>query len=73
MSEIPKEHQLLCSGCGRIIDMRDPGQVLSHGWVEGDNIVCYLDDEQIVVPYTSSMKIGDNVEWIADKKPIPLN
>ncbi len=67
--EIPKEHQLKCEGCEKILDMREPS-VLSHGWIEGCKIVCY-DDEPI--PYSSSKKVGDSVEWTADKKPINLN
>lgn len=65
----PKEHQLKCEGCGKILDMRDPS-ILSHGWIENGIIVCY-DEEPI--PYKSSQKIGDNIQWTADKKPIHLN
>ena len=69
MKEIPKEHQLKCKGCGKILDMRDPS-VLFHGWIEGGKIVCY-DEEPI--PYTGSQKIGDSVYWTKDKEPINLN
>lgn len=68
--EIPKEHQLECKGCGKILDMRDPS-VLCHGWIEDGKIVCYEDIEPI--PYSSSKKVGDSVEWTKDKKPIDLN
>jgi hypothetical protein len=67
--EIPKEHQLKCEGCGKTLDMRDPS-ILSHGWIEYGEIVCY-DEEPI--PYSSSQKIGDSVQWTSDKKPIHLN
>ena len=67
--EIPQEHQLKCEGCGEILDMRDTS-ILSHGWIEGGEIVCY-DDEPI--KYSSSKKVGDSVLWTADKKPIHLN
>ena len=66
---IPKEHQLKCEGCGKILDMRDPS-ILSHGWIEDGEIVCY-DEEHI--KYSSSKKVGDSVLWTADKKPIHLN
>lgn len=66
--DIPKEHQLKCEGCGKILDMRDAG-VLAHGWLETGVIVCYDDD----IPYKSSKKVGDNIEWTKDKKPIRLN
>lgn len=66
---IPTEHQLVCEGCGKLLDKRD-ASILSHGWIEDGKIVCY-DDEPI--PYTSSKKVGDNIEWTNDKKPINLN
>ena len=66
--EIPIEHQLKCEGCGKVLDMRD-ASILSHGWIERGEIVCY--DE--VIPYSSSKKIGDSIQWTADKKPINLN
>jgi len=66
---IPKEHQLKCEGCGKILDMRDPS-ILSHGWIEGDEIVCY-DEEPI--PYSSSKKVGDSFLWTKDKQPIGLS
>jgi len=67
--EIPKEYQLKCEGCGKILDMRDPS-ILSHGWIENGKIVCY-DEEPI--KYSGSQKKGDSVLWTADKKPIHLN
>ena len=68
-NEIPKKHQLLCKGCGKILDMRDIS-VISHGWIEGDKIVCY-DDEPI--EYYGSKKMGDSVFWTKDKKRVDLN
>jgi len=68
--EISKEHQLKCEGCGKTLDMRDPS-VLSHGWIENGEIVCYDEEEEI--PYSSSQKIGDSVLWTKDKKSIHLN
>lgn len=67
--QIPKEHQLKCEGCGKILDMRDPS-ILSHGWIEDSIIVCY--DEK-PIKYSSSKKVGDSILWTADKKPINLN
>lgn len=67
--EIPKEHQLKCEGCGKVLDMRDPS-ILSHGWIVDGKIECY-DEEPI--EYSSSKKIGDNIQWTADKNPIHLN
>jgi hypothetical protein len=67
--EIPIEHQLKCDGCGKLLDMRDPS-ILSHGWIENGLIECYDEDP---IPYSSSIKVGDSVQWTSDKKPIHLN
>jgi len=67
--EIPKEHQLECEGCGKILDMRNPS-ILSHGWIENGQIVCY---EEKVIKYSSSKKIGDNIQWDTNGNPIRLN
>ena len=67
--EIPKEHQLKCQGCNKILDMRDPS-ILSHGWIEEGKIVCY---DEGPIPYSSSKKVGDNIQWTPNKKPIHLN
>ena len=69
--EIPEQHQLKCEGCGKMLDKRDIS-VLSHGWIEGDKIVCYLDEWE-TWSYSKSKKIGDSIEWTKDKKPIHLN
>lgn len=73
MSDIPKEHQLECPTCGKTIDMRDLGQVLSHGYWDKYQGKYVCDDEPADVTYTSSKKVGDSVEWTKDKKPINLN
>jgi len=67
---IPKEHQLKCEGCGKILDMRDPS-VLSHGWIEDGEIVCYDDSEPI--EYSGSQKVGEPTYWTKDKRPVNLN
>lgn len=66
---IPKEHQLICKGCGKILDMRDVN-ILSHGWIEDGKIVCY---DEVELPYSSSQKVGDCTLWTKDKKQIGLN
>jgi len=70
MQDIPIEHQLKCEGCGKILDMRDTS-VLSHGWIENGEIVCFDDAPKI--PYSISKKVGDPTEWTGDKKRIDLN
>jgi hypothetical protein len=66
--EIPTQYQLQCNGCGKILDIRDASVIL-HGWIEGDEIICYDGD----VPYSSSMKKGEPVLWDKEKRPIHLS
>lgn len=68
---IPPEHQLLCPTCGQIFDMRDLGQVLSHGVF--NELTGKYECTPVDAPYSTSKKVGDNVEWTKDKKPINLN
>jgi hypothetical protein len=70
--DMPHEHQHLCPTCGKIIDMRDLGQVLNHGQYN-DNTGVYECHEAQDVQYTSSKKVGDSVEWTKGKEPINLN
>lgn len=48
--------------------MRDPS-CLGHGWIEGDDIVCYDAD----ITYSRSKEVGSSVEWTKEKEPIHLN
>lgn len=78
---VPKEHQLECPTCGRIIDLRDLAQVFSHGFLnEETNEYECLSDEEIekldiqyggsIIQYGGSIKVGDSIFWTKDKKPI---
>ncbi len=67
--EIPKEHQLICEGCKKVLDMRDLS-ILSHGWIENGTIVCY---DEVDMPYSSSKKIGESIQYDKNKNPIHLN
>lgn len=66
--EIPEQYKLTCTGCGQVLDMRDPS-CLGHGWIEGDDIVCYDAD----ITYSRSKEVGSSVEWTKEKEPIHLN
>ena len=69
---IPEEHQLKCGGCGKILDMRNLGQVLSHGWIENGESVCY--EEEIDIEYAGCAKIGSPLYYPkGENKPINLN
>lgn len=70
ITHIPKEFQLKCEGCSKILDMRDPS-ILSHGWIENGVIVCYVDEP--VITYSGSKKIGDSTFYTKNKKPIQIN
>jgi hypothetical protein len=73
MQAIPDEHQLKCPTCGKIVDKRDLGQVLSHGNYNEVLKIYECEPEDIDVQYTSSRRVGDSVEWDKDKKPTHLN
>ena len=66
---IPKEHQLKCDGCGKILDMRNLS-ILAHGWIENGQIVCY---DEVEIPYSGPQKIGEPILWTHEMKPIHLN
>lgn len=72
MNTIPPEQALTCPTCGKIIDMRDLGQVLAHGQYNA-----LLDKYECVevkdVPFDSARKVGDSVEWMKGGKRIDLN
>lgn len=69
---IPDEHALTCPTCGKIIDCRDLGQVLSHGQYN-EYLGIFECHEPVDVPYDSSKKVGDSVEWTKDGTKIDLN
>lgn len=69
--DTPQEHQMKCPTCGEIIDMRDLGQVLSHGMMNKET--GQYECKPVDADYGSSKKVGDSVEWTKDKKPINLN
>lgn len=73
MNDIPQEHALTCPTCGKLIDMRDLGQVLSHGQYNDMTGQYECQDKEMDVPYTSSRRVGDSVEWSKDGKRIDLN
>ena len=67
---IPKEHQLKCTNCGQMLDMRDLSQVFAH---ENCNGIPVNNDEIKQIPYKGSRKIGSSTLWTKDKKRIELN
>jgi hypothetical protein len=69
---IPAEHALTCPTCGKIIDMRDLGQVLAHGQYN-EATGKYECKEPGDMQYGSSRKVGDPTEWTKDGKKIDLN
>jgi len=67
---VPKGHQLICSDCGQIIDMRDLSQVFAHEPCDG---IQKNYDEIEQIPYSGSHKIGEPIFWTKDKRPIHLS
>jgi hypothetical protein len=68
-TEMPKEHQLICKGCGKLLDMRDPS-IFSHGWIENGEIVCYEEKE---IEFSSSRKIDSPVAYMKGTYPVNIN
>lgn len=73
--EIPKEHQLVCNSCGKVLDMRNLGQVFSHGVGNGDGTYyCLPDEDELDIEYDGCQKVGVPLYYPKDKnKPISLN
>ena len=73
--EIPKEHQLICNSCGKVLNMRNLGQVFSHGVGNGDGTYyCLQDEDEIDIEYGGSVKIGSSLYYLkGDDNPINLN
>lgn len=69
---IPPSHALTCPTCGKIIDCRDLSQVFAHGQYN-ELLGIHQCVEVKDVPYESSRKVGDSVEWTKDKRKIDLN
>jgi len=68
--EVPKKHQLICSDCGQVIDMRDLSQVFAH---EDCNGIPIDYDKMEQIEYSGSQRIGEPIFWTKDKEPINLN
>jgi len=73
--KIPIEHQLECATCGKILDMRNLGQVFSHGVGNGDDTYyCLNDDDELDIEYDGASKIGSSLYYPkGENKPINLN
>ena len=73
--EIPKEHQLICNQCGKVLDMRNLGQVFSHGVGNGDcTYYCLADEDELDIEYDGCQKVGVPLYYPkGQNKPISLN
>ena len=58
----------ICKGCGKVLDKRDLGQVLSHGWINENTGKIECKDVELKITYTSVKKVGDKVRWITQNK-----
>lgn len=68
-----QDHYEKCPTCGKLIDMRDLGQVFSHGWMNKETGKYECSDEEIVVPFSSSKKVGDSVQYFKNGMTENLN
>lgn len=71
------DHFTICPTCGAMIDMRNLGQVLSHGWFNKDTQRYECETDDIVraldaMAYTAR-RLGDPFEYRRDVGEIPLN
>lgn len=75
MINIPIEHQLICVTCGKVLDMRNLGQICSHGIGNGDDTYyCLPDENELDVEYSGSKKVGSSQFYSnGDNTPINLN
>lgn len=67
-----KQYEIKCPNCGKLLDKRNPGQILSHG-VRNSETGEYECHEEADIPYSKSNEKGDSVEWTKDGKRIDLN
>jgi hypothetical protein len=61
-------HFYTCEGCGKVLDKRDLGQVLSHGWINKKTGKIDCTNAELQITYTSVKKVGDKVRWITQNK-----
>lgn len=69
---IPQEHLIQCSTCNQYFDARDIGQVFAHGQLN-ETTGKYECHEAQDIPYSTSKKVGEPVEYTKDKTRIDLN
>jgi hypothetical protein len=63
-----EQHFQECNACGELYDMRDIGDVAFHGFDQ-----CLEGGEPKDIPYSSSKKVGESVEYTKDKQAVHLN
>jgi hypothetical protein len=68
-----QQHFITCELCGKSIDRRDLGQELNHCLYDEKLKKYYCEETPKDIPYSSSRRIYDSVEWTRDKKPLNLN
>ena len=68
-----ENHFITCPTCGKQVDCRDLGQVLSHGMMNKETGQYECEELPIDLSYSSSKKVGDSTLWTNDKKPLNLN
>jgi hypothetical protein len=62
-----------CPTCGKMLDKRNPGQVLSHGWKNPQTDKYECSEDEMEIPYSTAKKTGDNVQWTKDGDKLDLN
>lgn len=67
------EHEIQRPTCGKILDQRNLGQMLSHGWKNNDTGLYECQDEDMDIPFRSAKMERDSVQWMKKGKRIDLN
>ena len=67
-------HFFNCGTCGELLDKRDIGTVLNHGWLnpETGKYEC-VPSADISFEIKTVHRKGDSIEYTKDKQPIHLN
>ena len=68
-----ESYEIKCPTCGKILDKRNSGQILSHGWKNPGTGFYECPDEETEIPFSTAKKVGDNVQWTKDGDKLDVN
>ena len=60
MRPVPEKHQLICATCGKILDMRNLGQIFSHDIGNGNGTYyCLPDEDELDIDYDGCSRVDE--------------